>query len=423
MKRKLFFILFFCFFLFSFESIYAKADIQKLNITSGAALLVEPNTNTVLYEKNAKEKMYPASTTKIMTALLALENCKLDDSVTASQKAVSSISSDYATVFINPGETLTIEQLLNVLLIPSGNVAGNILAEHISGNIDNFVNLMNQKAKDLGCVNTHFTNPYGLHDDNHYTCAYDLYLISKEAMKYYAFRNIVKKTDYYLEPSNNYRKEDRKYKSTNDLIKPNNSKSATNYYYPYAIGIKTGYTKEAKNCLVSAANKDGLELFCVILGGEKNAQGVDQRFLETKKLYTFAYDNYFNRTLREANSVFRQVEIKNATNQTKKLDILVKDNITALVDSDNLYSTIPPSTDLNLDNLKAPIQKGQKVGTIQYTINGTTYSSDLIAGSDVKKSYMNYFLIGIGLLILILIIILWVKKKSRKKIAYRNYKL
>ena len=423
MKRKLFFIFIFCFFLFSFESIYAKSDIQKLNITSGAALLVEPNTNTVLYEKNAKEKMYPASTTKIMTALLALENCKLDDRVTASQKAVSSISSDYATVFINPGETLTVEQLLNVLLIPSGNVAGNILAEHISGNVDNFVNLMNQKAKDLGCVNTHFTNSYGLHDDNHYTCAYDLYLISKEAMKYDAFRNIVKKTDYYLEPSNNYSKEDRKYKSTNDLIKPNNSKSATNYYYPYAIGIKTGYTKEAKNCLVSAANKDGLDLFCVILGGEKNAQGVDQRFLETKKLYTFAYDNYFNRTLREANSVFRQVEIKNATNQTKNLDIVVKDNITALVDSDNLYSTIPPSTDLNLDNLNAPIQKGQKVGTIQYTINGTTYSSDLIAGSDVKRSYMNYILIGIVILILILIIVLWVKKKSRKKIAYRNYKL
>lgn len=104
-------------------------------------------------------------------------------------------------------------------------------------------------------------------------------------MKYDAFRNIVKKTDYYLEPSNNYSKEDRKYKSTNDLIKPNNSKSATNYYYPYAIGIKTGYTKEAKNCLVSAANKDGLDLFCVILGGEKMPKELIKDFLKPKIIY------------------------------------------------------------------------------------------------------------------------------------------
>lgn len=422
MRRKIFLMTFVIFFLFSFQSIFAQVDTSKLNITSGAALLIEPSTNKIIYEKNSKEKMYPASTTKIMTALLTLENCKLTDIVTVSQEAVSSITPAYATVFINPGEELTVEQLLNVLLIPSGNVAGNILAEHISGSIENFANLMNKRAQELGCTNTHFTNPYGLHDDNHYTCAYDLYLISKEAMKYDVFREIVKKTEYYLPPTNNYTKEDRNYRTTNDLIKPNNSKSSNNYYYEYAIGIKTGYTSQAKNCLVSAANKDGLELYCIILGAGTNSQGLDQRYLETKKLYDFAYDNYFLRTLREENSVFRQIEIKNATNKTKNLDVLVKDNITALVDSDNLYSTIPPTTTFK-ENLEAPIQKGEVIGSIKYVIDGITYESDLIAANDVEKSYLIYFLIALGIIIFILLILFIRTKINRKKVKYRNYRL
>lgn len=412
----------FIFFLFSFQSIFAQVDTSKLNITSGAALLIEPSTNKVIYEKNSKEKMYPASTTKIMTALLTLENCNLTDIVKVSQEAVSSISPAYATVFINPGEELTVEQLLNVLLIPSGNVAGNILAEHISGNIENFANLMNKRAQELGCINTHFTNPYGLHDDNHYTCAYDLYLISKEAMKYDVFREIVKKTEYYLPPTNNYKKEDRNYRTTNDLIKPNNSKSSNNYYYEYAIGIKTGYTSQAKNCLVSAANKDGLEFYCIILGAGTNSQGLDQRYLETIKLYDFAYDNYFLRTLREEKSVFRQIEIKNATNKTKNLDVLVKDNITALVDSDKLYETIPPTTTFK-ENLEAPIYKDEVIGSITYVIDGITYKSDLIAANDVEKSYLIYFLIVFVIIILILAIVIIRNKLTRKKIKYRNYRI
>ena len=316
----------------------------------------------------------------------------------------------------------TNEQLLNVLLIPSGNVAGNILAEHISGSIENFADLMNKRAQELGCINTHFTNSYGFHDDNHYTCAYDLYLISKEAMKYDAFREIVKKTEYYLPPTNNYKKEDRNYRTTNYLIRPDSSKSSDNYYYEYAIGIKTGYTSQAKNCLVSAATKDGLELYCIILGAGTNPQGLDQRYLETKKLYDFAYDNYFFRTLREENSVFRQIEISNATNKTKNLDVLVKDNITALVDSDNLYATIPPTTKFK-ENLEAPIKKGEVIGSIQYVIDGVTYESDLIAANDVEKSYFIYFVIGFGIIIFIILILFIRSKLSRKKVKYRNYRL
>lgn len=416
-----------CMLIILFTSIpsFAKVSTENLSIQSGACIIVENSTGKIIYEKNSKEKMYPASTTKIMTALLALENCKLDDVATVSKSAVKSISSDYATVYLNEGEKLTIEQLLNVLLVPSGNIVGNILAEHISGSIDGFVNLMNSRAQKLGCVNTNFANTYGLHDENHYSCAYDLYLITKEALKYDVFRSIVKQTSYTLEPTNAYTKGERKFYTTNELIKPNSSKRADNYYYAKAIGIKTGYTSQAKNCLVSAAVDNGLEFICVLLGGEKSAQGIDLRYTETKKLFNFAYNNYFLRTLREPNSVFKQIEISNGTSDTKKLDVLVKDQIVGLVDKDNLYVTIPPDATIN-ENLKAPIKKGDVIGHITYTIDGIKYESDLIASHDVEKSYFIYIVLGIVAIVGIIFALI-IKKEIRKrkrrnrKVKYRTY--
>lgn len=161
--KKLFICTVLCAFIFfGFNSSFAVVDISSLSIESGACLLIEPTSGKIIYEKNSHEKMFPASTTKIMTALLVLENCNLSDEVTASRNAVESIEPAYATVYLAVGETLTVEQLLNVLLIPSGNVAGNILAEHVSGSIDNFIVLMNNRARELGCTNTHFTNAYRL---------------------------------------------------------------------------------------------------------------------------------------------------------------------------------------------------------------------------------------------------------------------
>lgn len=425
MKKSLSCFITLCLLFFIASPSFATVNTENLTIDSGACILVENSTGKVVFEKNSKDKMYPASTTKIMTALLALENCKLEDTVVASRNAIKSISSDYATVYLNVGEELTVEQLLNILLIPSGNVAGNILAEHISGSIDSFVSLMNKRAKELGCVNTNFTNPYGLHDDNHYTCAYDLYLISKEAMKYDAFRNIVSKTSYHLGSTNMYSKDDRNFYTTNDLIKPNSSKRSDNYYYENAIGIKTGYTSQAKDCLVAAASKDGFEFISVVLGSGKTSQGLSQRYLETKKLFTFAYNNYFLRTVREENSVFKQVEIKNATKDTKMLDVLVKDKLTVLVDKDDLYATLPPEATID-ENLKAPISKGDVIGHIKYNVEGISYESDLIAGQDVEKSNFVFIMIGIGIfifLILILALRILFRNRKPKKIKYNNFKI
>lgn len=406
---------------------FAEVNKDSLSINSGACILVENSTDKIIYEKNSKEKMYPASTTKVMTALLALENCKLNDTTIVSRSAIKSISPEYATVYLNEGEELSIEQLLNILLIPSGNIAGNILAEHISGSYDKFVNLMNNRAKELGCVNTHFTNSYGLHDDNHYSCAYDLYLIAKEAMKYDTFRNIVNKTSYKLAPTNKYLKDDRTFYTTNDLIKPNASKRSDNYYYADAIGIKTGYTSQAKDCLIAAAYKDGLEFITVTLKGGKNSQGISDRYTDTKKLFDFAYNNYYLKTLHEANSIFKQITVKNGTSETKNLDLIIKDKITALVDKDSLYSTISPTTDIDEKNIEAPISKGDILGHITYNIDGIKYESEIIASHDVKQSFVLYIIISIGMIILIILIIVAIrilfKKAHHKKVKYTNYRI
>lgn len=306
MKKKIYFI-FLLFFLFCCPSVLAVSS-DNLSVNSPACILVEDSTGTILYDKNSKEKMYPASTTKVLTALLVLENSNLSDIVTISKNAVSSLSGGYVTPYISAGEEFSVEQLLNVLLIPSGNIAGIALAEHISGSENSFTSLMNSRAKELGCVNSHFTNSYGFHDENHYSCAYDLYLIAKEAMKHDEFRNIVKNTSYTLAPSNKHPSNDRVLYSTNDLIKPTSS-----YFYEYAIGIKTGYTSQAKDCLISAAMKDNMTLYCVVLGCDKSSSGSSYRYSDVKKLFNFGFKNYLFRTVKNKDSVVKTVDVNGAT--------------------------------------------------------------------------------------------------------------
>ena len=163
-------------------------------IYSQGAVLMEASTGKVLYGKNENEKLYPASTTKILTAIIALEKYKLTDRVTANNSAVMAIPSGYSNAAIQPGEALTVEELLQLFLIHSANEVGYIFAEDISGSIDNFADLMNKKAKEIGCKNTHFTNPSGIHNAEHYSTAYDMALIAQYCMKNETFRNIVSMT-------------------------------------------------------------------------------------------------------------------------------------------------------------------------------------------------------------------------------------
>lgn len=409
MKKRIFLIFIFIFLLYS----SCVSAASKIEINSAAGILVEESTGKVLYEKNSHERMYPASTTKILTALLVLEKGNLSDTVTVSKEAVNSLSGGYVTPYISIGEELTVEQLLNVLLVPSGNVAGNVLAEYISGSVDEFVDLMNSRAKEIGCTNTHFTNPYGMHDENHYSTAYDLYLIAKEAMKYEDFRTIVAKPTYTLAPTNRYSKDDRLLYSTNDLIKPSSSN-----YYEYALGIKTGFTTPAKACLVAAAQKDNMTLYAVILGADESSSGTSYRYIDSKKLFEYGFNNYLFRTIRSKGSVLKTVEVNGATQNTKNLDLVLDSTITAFISSDDEYTSFVP--EITLNELSAPIAKDDVVGSISYNVDGTIYTANLLAGSDVQKSYM-FILVDIVFVIFLMIIFKLIinsrkrKKKNRRK--------
>lgn len=381
-------------------------NINDVNTSSPSCLLMDAKSGKILYAKNAYDKMYPASTTKLMTAILTLENCKLTDVATVSHNAVYSIPAGYSHASLKEGEQLTIEQLLNVLLIPSANDAAVVLAEHVSGSVDEFSKLMNQKAKELGCQNTNFVNPNGIHNVNHYSTAYDLALIGKYAMKYSDIMKIAMVTQYTLPATNKYDKADRIFNATNALI---NNESLNKYYYSYATGLKTGYTDTAGYCIISTAKKDGIELVAVIL----KSSSLNERYNDCINLFNYGFNNYAYTTLNPCGEIIKTVEIDNGTKETKNLDISVKDEIKVLLKTDFNRESIMPEIQINSD-LKAPIAERAVVGKISYTIDGEVYSSDLIANSNVYPSSFEVIVFRVLLLFLILYIIYRLLKHNSK---------
>lgn len=382
---------------------YTVPSQNNLSLYSEAGILIDSKTGKVLYGKNENVKMFPASTTKILTAIITIENCNLSDKVTASREAIISIPPGYSNAEIQPNDTISVQDLLNVFLIHSANEAGYILAEHISGSIENFANLMNEKAKEIGCTNTHFTNPSGIHNENHYSTAYDMSLIAQYCMKNETFRKIVSTPYITFSPS-----EDKqlKFYNTNDLI-INTSK----YYYKYAIGIKTGYTSQAKNCLISASSKDGLELIAVILGAAHSEEVSSTRYVDTINLFNYGFDNYKSTEILARDSVIKNVEVENATKDSKDLSLLAKDAISVLVPKNINIDTLEPSIEIN--NLSAPISEGAVVGKITYNINGENYSTDLVAGNSVIRSDIETLIVQIVLAILFLCILTKLLKKKK----------
>ena len=381
----------------------SSTDASSPSTYSPACILMDQNSGKILYSKNANTKMYPASTTKIMTAILTLENCKLDEVATASHNAVYSIPYSYSVATIQEGEELTIEQLLNVLLIPSANDAAVVLAEHIAGSVEAFAEMMNNKAVEIGCKNTHFVNPNGIHNEDHYSTAYDLALMGQYAMKFDVFRSIVSKTSYALPATAKYDKEDRLFNTTNDLIKKNYSSSPRNYYYEYATGAKTGYTDAAKSCIVATATKNDVSLIAVVLHDSTTDEGLSQRALDCKALFEYGFNNYSEKTIVNKTDVAKQITVENATKETENLDLLYEDSLEGLIPNNVDISTYTPNIKLS-DNISAPIFEGTKLGTATFDIDGFSYTCDLIASHTVYKSNYTKTLMELALLIIFLFI-------------------
>lgn len=399
-------------FLLNFSFVFSSSEAPVL--VSEAAFLMDNKTEKILYEKNSEKRMYPASTTKIVTAILALENCKLDDVVTVSYNAVMAVPEGYSTANLQIGEQLTVEQLLQVLLIPSANDAANVLAEHVGGSIDSFVSMMNTKANELGLTNTHFTNTYGKHDENHYTTAKDLAYIMKYCIRNEDFRRIAGSASCAISATNMYGT--RKYTSTNQLVDPSNKN-----YYQFLTAGKTGFTTQAGDCLVSCSYQNNLELICVILGG-KTVNGTSTRFSETKTLYEYGYNNYLIKPIVDTKSVVHQIEVKNATQETKNLDLLPDNSVEALISIDQENEAFSPEINLN-ENISAPIEEGATLGTAKYTINGIEYKVNLIAAHSVEKSKLLEIILKVLVVAFIIFLIyklIFSNKRKRKNKSKRQ---
>lgn len=246
-------------------------------VSAESAILMEINTGTILYEKNIHEQQYPASTTKILTSLIASEESSLDEIVTFSRDAVFGIPAGSNHIAMNEGDTLTMEQCLDAILIRSANEVSYAVAEHIGGSWSGFAEMMNARAKELGCLNSNFVNPNGLPDENHYTTAYDLAMIGRA---FFANEMLCKitTTEKLVIPKEN-----------DTLIDWNQMKLLPRYEYAYEylVGCKTGYTDAARSTLVSCAEKDGLKLICVVLNDESPYQ-----YEDTISLFTYGFGNF-----------------------------------------------------------------------------------------------------------------------------------
>ena len=358
------------------------------------AILVDANYDEILYEVGGHDKVYPASITKVMTALLtleAIESGKLtaQTQITASATAAT-IPKGSSTANIKAGEVLTVEQLLYCLLLPSANEAAQILAETVGGDIDTFVGMMNDKAKELGCENTHFANPHGFHDPDHYTTPYDITLFMKAAMEYDLFQKIVTSPNYTI-PATNL-SEQRTVRNTNALT---SNWTYTGYLYTPGTGGKTGSTDEAGKCLVETAKKGDTYLISVVMGEPETitlADGSEKvaQFYDTIQLLNWGFENFQRTVISEDSEVVAKVNVTLST-QSDQVMVRPSGSIARTLPKDVKVDEMEKVINLFNDTVEAPVEKGQLLGTMRLLYQGEEYGTlDLIADSSVERSELLY---------------------------------
>ena len=361
-------------------------------ILAKAALLVDYTTGSVVYAKNEHEELYPASLTKIMTALLTLEAIEegkltMDQELTATASALEGLPSDGSTAGIKVGETMSVRNLLYCMLVISANEACDILGENIAGSVDAFVDMMNAKAEELGCENTHFANPNGLHDPQHYTSAWDMYLITRAAMEYEDFMTICDTASYTVPATN--MSEERKLYTTNHLL---SNWRVIGYRDTRAHGIKTGSTDDAGYCLVSSAMKGSLHFVSVILGAERvevDGVGDIRSFSHTSRMFDYGFSNFTYKTIIDEMEAIQEVPV--ALSKIDHVTVYPAETTEVLIpkvlEPEDLDRTI-----ILQDPVDAPVVKGQKLGTLELSYDNVVYASiDLLAGFDVEASKLMTF--------------------------------
>ncbi|WHY70321.1 D-alanyl-D-alanine carboxypeptidase family protein [Fictibacillus enclensis] len=348
---------------------FASEKTQSLAPNASSAILIERDTGTVLFDKNSHKKLPPASMTKIMTMILIMEaldtgKIKLTDPVRVSEYAASMGGSQ---IFLEPGEEMSVHDMMKGIAIGSANDASVAMAEKIGGSEASFVDMMNKKAKQLGLKDTFFKNPTGLPAAGHYSSAHDMAIMGKELLKH---EEITKYTGLYEE----YLRQNTPNKfwlvNTNRLVK----------FYPGTDGLKTGFTQEAKYCLTATAKKHDMRVIAVVMG----APNPKQRNQQVTQMFDYAFSQYATKKLYDRHQIVKQVKIQKGNKQ--QLAVVTSESISLLSKRGEKENNVKPLIQVNPD-LKMPIKKGQQVGTLSIMKGGKTVTkSPLLASENVKNA-------------------------------------
>ena len=344
---------------------------QGPRVEAEGATVMDLDTGAFLYSKNAEAKLYPASITKIMTMLVALEHISdsdLDTKVKASESALAPIDSDSSQIWLSVGEKITVRSALYAIMLASANDAANVIAEYVGGSMDNFVKMMNDKAKELGCVNTHFVNPHGLHNKKHYTCAHDMALIAQAAFQIPLFRKITKTVEYKI-PKTKYMKEDRWLVNHQKMLYEDGE-----FTYKNCEGGKTGFTAEAGYCYVGSLRRDERTFIVALLAcGWPDNKGY--KWKDTRKLMEYGLEHYQYRDIdkkmqipeiKVAGGVDDKKPYQYCLNVPVKIERPAEENSKILMrDGEELRAKLEFAKYWN-----APLKKGEKIGMLTYYLDG-----------------------------------------------------
>lgn len=384
-----FFYLWFCTMLFVVTGVQVLA-VEPPTVTAPYAILVDARYDEILYEKNAYERTYPASTTKIMTAYLICEAVEqgqigMDTMITTTEASREGLSIYGSTQGIDPGEIMSVRDLLYCLMLASANEAGNILALGLTGDLQTFVDRMNEKAQEIGCMDTHYMNTHGLHDDEHYTTAFDLFLIFQAAMKNETFAEIVGTATYTTAATN--QKNERHFYNSNGLL---SEWYYRGYAYEYCIGGKTGSTPEAGRCLVSGAEYGNEYVIAVVLGTSpvilEDGSTLLPQMSESRDLLKHGIEDYERRIITPGAEPVGQVVVT-MSDETDTVILKARGEISKTLPVDMDLSLIDAEVELFVDTVEAPVAAGTLMGQMTLSFEGEVYGVlDVVTDVDVMHS-------------------------------------
>ena len=424
---------------------YAGADMVKApELSARNALLLDMDTGVVYFAREPEARAYPASLTKILTVLLAVEAVErgeidLKAEITAGDDCLKGMDEQSSTAGIVPGEKMTFENYLYCAMISSANEACNVVATTVCGSIEAFVERMNSRAAELGCTGTHFVNPHGMPDDNHYTTASDLAKITREAMRHELFATICNTISRTVPATN--KSETRTLQNTNGLIN-RNSAMYPGYYYEPAAGVKTGHTSDAGYCLISTAAQDDVHMLCIVLGagsGQRDdGSPVFYNFTDTLALYHWVFDNFSRQTILGGTELVGSTHVELGSD-TDSVSLRPQSEISAVVpngiSSDAFTRRVVIYSERDNTTVTAPVSAGDVLGEISVEKDGVVYGTvPLVAAVDVELSRGAFLRTGlqtffahpivIGILVLafaviVLYIVMLVRYQKRMKARKR----